>query len=307
MKNLSIADKLYKNSKVFTEREAFAFSKKYYENNLPVKSSNPLYKESLDLINKLQNEILRPSIELQVMGLCLLSHEERNRIWLPVSFAYFIIDHIIIGVFSYLISYFRVSYTLSRNIIEASIFEYGSEKATSKFEKLWNNKATGYQILREFKKSNLIDSEMVNIFDKAWKGLVSLGHASHIPVLFSTQLLSSGNNKFKIITMGGTNICGLNKNAIKYLSIIYLLVSEIALETMSLSVKKYFSKKNMWSNLLQEHREKVNLIDLCNTNYVLSEQYKDSYKSDSNLKSQFNEVLFEELLDISFDFVSDIK
>jgi len=295
---------LLKNGQIISEEEAFIFAQQFYSNNFDIEHAHARFLESKKLISEIENRIIRPPLELQIMGVCLLAHKHQNIIELPVSFAFFIIDHLMMGIYSALISHFRVSYSLCRNIIEASIFEISSEIDKIKFLEMWNSpRGTGGSILNKFKKN--IRSDLVAVYNKSWKSLVTFAHASNDPVLSSSQILNlEKNKKAKIITLGGPNIQELNTNVLKHLTISYSLASEVALETMSETLTKRFTSNALWKDIFLDHRQKNDLEELCNISYILSEQNKDTLKENSLEAKNLFKVMYDELLDTSFSYLS---
>lgn len=96
----------------------------------------------------LESDWFRPSLELQVAGLSLMTGRLGAETF-AVGFACSAIDHVIAGWNAMLLSFPRVAYTLCRNVVEASVFEVAEGACRLEFRESWqSNRATGGKILR---------------------------------------------------------------------------------------------------------------------------------------------------------------
>lgn len=232
--------------KQFSEDEAFAHAKRFYEESAV--GGLPRHIESRSYVAGVEEKIFRPAMELQVAGLCLLAGKARNEIHIPASFAFFVVDHLAMGWVAMLVSQFRVAYTLSRATVEASIFETASVANPSEFEQLWGTeRGTGGAVLQTL--SSVIPERQRNMFDLAWKFTRAFGHPSFAPVLSSAQLVKDfGGQKVSIMTFGGPYIEPLNLEALNHLSFVYGLGAMAGLEAMQLSLSTHFDQSSYWKD-----------------------------------------------------------
>jgi len=227
---------------VFKEQEAFDYAASYYN---VLSQGNPFWNKSLDIIGETAEHYFRTSLELQVSGLCLIAGKPRNEILLPVSFAFFVVDHLTMGWCALMASHFRVAYSMSRGAVEGSIFELASATKPDTFTDLWNSKrGTGGTVLRSLKES--IPKESYDILDRGWKLTVSFGHASFSPVSSSAQIVKGDKQKrIGIMTFGGPN-GPLNESAILELGIAFGTASLVGLEAMHKCEFREIQNSDRW-------------------------------------------------------------
>ena len=134
----------------FKEHEAFDYASNYYN---VLSQGNPYWNKSIDIIGETAEHYFREALELQVAGLCLVAGKPKNAILLPVSFAFFVVDHLTMGWSALMASHFRVAYSMSRGAVEGAIFELASAIEPDSFSNLWLSKrGTGGAVLRSLKK-----------------------------------------------------------------------------------------------------------------------------------------------------------
>ena len=227
---------------VFNEDEAFAYATNYYE---VLKQGNPYWTKSVRVIGDTAEYYFRTALELQVTGLCLVAGKPRNEILLPVSFAFFVVDHLSMGWSGLMASQFRVAYSMSRGAVEAAIFELASVKKPETFPNLWlSKKGTGASVLRSLE--NCIPKKSYDIFDRGWNLTVPFGHASFSPVLSSAQIVTNDNQKkIGIMTFGGPHGT-LNESAIIELGIVFGTASLVGLEAMNKCQFQVICNSNKW-------------------------------------------------------------
>lgn len=213
---------------IFNEDEAFTYATNYYE---VLKQGNPYWTKSLKVIGDTAERYFRTALELQVAGLCLVAGKPRNEILMPISFAFFVVDHLSMGWSALMASQFRVAHSMSRGAVEGAIFELASAKKSENFPNLWHRKkGTGGTVLRSLK--NCIPKKSYDILNRGWKLTRAFGHASFSPVLSSAQIMKKDNqNKIGIMTFGGPH-GPLNESAIIELGISFGTASLVGLEAM---------------------------------------------------------------------------
>jgi len=217
----------------FSEVEAFAHAKKFFDS---LAGDFPRFHESRLVVGDAEKAIFRPAIELQVAGLCLLAGRSNNEIKLPISFAFFVVDHLALGWTAMMASQFRVAYSLCRSAVEASIFEVASVFDENRFTDLWNKPAgTGGKVINAI--SPKIPKELCDVLRRGWDATKALGHASFMPVMSSAQVIQDHTGKkVGVMTFGGPYIEPLNEEALLELTIVYGMAALLGLEAMSSSL-----------------------------------------------------------------------
>lgn len=240
--------------KRFTEDEAFAHAKRFYEDSFV--SDVPRYHESRHVVSDLEQSLFRPALELQVAGLCLGAGRPQNELILPVSFAFFVVDHLTMGWAASLVSQFRVAYTLSRSAVEASIFEVASVTDPAGFRKLWGTSGgTGGNVLKQL--GSKFPRSVKGLLDIAWKFSVAFGHASLAPVMSPVQLVKAGETKrFRVTTFGGPYI-PLNEDTLLLLASTYALAAQAGLQAMATSLAPHFPQRPRWDRQYCEFRKQT--------------------------------------------------
>lgn len=229
--------------KTFGEAEAFGHAREFYKS---LEGDFQRFHESRLFLQEVEETAFQPALELQVAGLCLLAGRPNNSIYLPVSFAFFIVDHMTVGWSALLASQFRVAYTLSRSIVEASIFEVASATNPNSFRDLWTKpKGTGGRVLKEI--SDAIPQETHGLLKRAWDMTKAAGHASFAPVTSSAQVVQDQvGKKIGVMTFGGPYIEPLNKDALSDLAVLYGLGAMVGVDAMKNSLLGNFSESGKW-------------------------------------------------------------
>jgi len=219
--------------RTFSEAEALAHAREFFDS---LTGDFPRFHESRRVVGDAETSIFRPAVELQVAGLCLLAGKPRNELNLPVSFAFFVVDHLAVGWSAMMASQFRVAYSLCRSAVEASIFEVASLFDRTKFRDLWTQPAgTGGKVLQAI--SGTIPNELYAVLRRGWNATKSLGHASFMPVMSSGQVVQDHTGKkVGVMTFGGPYIEPLNEEALTNLTIVYGIAALVGLQAMSSSL-----------------------------------------------------------------------
>lgn len=225
----------------FKEHEAFDYAANYYNE---LSKGNPYWNKSIGIIGETAERYFRTALELQVAGLCLVAGRPRNAILLPVSFAFYVVDHLTMGWSALMASHFRVAYSMSRGAVEGAIFELASAIEPDSFPDLWLSKrGTGGSVLRSLKKR--IPKESYDILDRGWKLTVPFGHASFSPIVSSAQVVKDEQKRIGIMTFGGP-YGPPNENTILELGIALGTASLVSLEAMHKCKLQEVYNSNMW-------------------------------------------------------------
>lgn len=229
----------------FSEAEAFAYAKRFFDS---LAGDFPRFHESRRIVGDAETTIFRPAVELQVAGLCLLAGRPRNEIRLPISFAFFVVDHLALGWSAMMASQLRVAYSLCRSVVEASIFEVASVVDEPRFTDLWNQPAgTGGKVLNAI--SSKIPKELSAVLRRGWNATRALGHASFMPVMSSAQVVQDHTGKkVGVMTFGGPYIEPLNEEALLDLMIVHGIAALVGLEAMSSSLISYAQPCPVWED-----------------------------------------------------------
>ncbi len=226
----------------FKEHEGFDYAANYYD---ILSQGNPYWKKSLGIIGETAEHYFRTAFELQVAGLCLIAGKPRNDILLPVSFAFFVVDHLTMGWSALMASHFRVAYSMSRGAVEGAIFELASAIKPDNFSNLWRSKrGTGGAVLQSLKKC--VPKESYDILSRGWKLTVPFGHASFSPVTSSAQVVKGEQKSIGIMTFGGP-YGPLNEKAILELGIAFGTASLVGLEAMHKCKFKEIHNSDRWN------------------------------------------------------------
>lgn len=227
----------------FSEGEAFAYAKRFFDS---LAGDFPRFHESRRSIGDAETTIFRPAVELEVAGLCLLAGKPRTEILLPVSFAFFIVDHLAVGWSAMMASQFRVAYSLCRSTVEASIFEVAAAFDRSRFIDVWNQPAgTGGKVLDSL--STKIPDELCAVLRRAWESTRALGHASFMPVMSSAQTVEDHTGKhIGVVSFGGPYIEPLNECALSELAIVYGTAALAGLAAMASSLISHARPCPQW-------------------------------------------------------------
>ncbi len=237
--------------RTYSEAEAFSHAQVFYQS---LEGNFPGYAEARESVVGVENLAFRPALELQVVGLSLLAGKPRNEIYLPASFAFYVVDHLAMGWCALLASQLRVAYSLCRGAVEASIFEVASSVAPSKFSDLWGTRAgTGGGVLPQI--AGTIPEKQHAMFAIAWDLTKAIGHASFAPVLSPAQVLrDTGGRRVGVMTFGGPYL-PVNKEALEHLGFLYGLGATAGLVAMEIALATHFGAPEEWrkryENLMQ--------------------------------------------------------
>lgn len=208
------------------------------------------------LWDTLERPWFRPALELQVAGLCLLAGPLGNRT-LAASFACFVVDHLVMGWNSILVSHPRVACTLSRHVVEASIFEVASVAAPSRFRKLWDtNQATGGKVVRLIKSA--VPSGIHTALDSAWRFVVSFGHVSSTPVELARlagPMVDS--TSIRAVTFSGPHMGRLPTPVILHLGGTFSMIAEASLEAFAYAFAEPLATHPEWGERCRQQQTRV--------------------------------------------------
>jgi hypothetical protein len=194
----------------------------------------------------------RPALELEVAGICCLAGPLGERD-VAGSLPFFIVDHLIMGWNSILVSHPRVAYTLSRHVIKASIFAVATRVAFAEFRQLWDtNQATGGKILKLIRP--LIPSQLASELDTAWRYVVSFGHVSAIP---STLAIVDGpfveGSSIQGYSFGGPHMGALPNDALMHLGGTFTMIAESSLSAFSFTFSEALRRHEGWGSAHAAH------------------------------------------------------
>ncbi len=205
----------------------------------------------------LEFDWFRPSLEIQIAGLCLMTGRlgEEN---FAVALACSAIDHLIVGWNATLVSFPRVAYTLCRHVIESAIFQVADAHCPTEFRKVWRgDKATGGRVLQLLSKSRLPQGLWEEL-QRCWKFAVSYGHVSPIPTTMSagagppvpgTSIIAH--------VLGGPHNGKLPDGLLFHLGGAQAMIAEASLSAFAFTFSERLSENLGWREKYGEHRRRI--------------------------------------------------
>lgn len=192
------------------------------------------------LWTRLEEPWFRPALELEVAGICCMAGPLGERS-VAGSLPIFIVDHLIMGWNSILVSHPRVAYTLSRHVVEASIFAVATRVSFTEFRQKWD------KILKLIRP--LIPSPLASELDTAWRYAVSFGHVSAIP---STLAIVDGplveGSPIQGYTFGGPHMGALPSDVLMHLGGTFTMVAETSLSAFSFTFSEVLRRHEGWES-----------------------------------------------------------
>ncbi|MCX7001605.1 MAG: hypothetical protein NT106_15135 [Candidatus Sumerlaeota bacterium] len=205
----------------------------------------------------LEFDWFRPSLEIQIAGLCLMAGRMGKENF-AVALTCSAIDLLIIGWNTTLVSFPRVAYTLCRNVVESAIFSVADAHCRAEFRKIWqDDKATGGKVLHMLSKRQLPEA-LLEELQRCWKFVVSYGHVSPIPTTMSagagTQVPGTS-----IIAhvLGGPQNGKLPEGLLFHLGGMLAMIAEANLSTFAFTFGERLSENSDWSAKYSEHRRRI--------------------------------------------------
>lgn len=234
----------------FSEAEAFEHAESLYREQ--VTANMPLY--SVEIAAELEGRVFRPACELQLAGLCLLGGRNFAKPQaVVVSLACFTVDHLIWGWNAAVAAQPRVASTLSRALVEASIFSISASENFDAFQQAWDTpRGTGGAVLRSLKS---VQPRVRALLEQAWKVVVPLGHASVIPVMSAHGTFLDGAERVIGISFAGQYAGPLDASLLRNLINLYCLASSVAVEAMKISLQPLFTEAGRWDSAYRALRE----------------------------------------------------
>lgn len=236
--------------------DAFSYAQRYVDSillpNIGVIAENREW-----LGPNLEFEWFRPSLEIQIAGLCLMTGPLGKENF-GLSLACSAIDHLIIGWNATLVSFPRVGYTLSRNVVESSIFQVADAHCRAEFRKIWrDDKATGGKVLRLLSKQKL-HAVLLMELQQSWKFVVSYGHVSPIPTAMSAGVgpRVPGTNIIANV-LGGPSNGRLPEGLLFHLGGALVMIAEASLSAFAFTFRERLSEDLNWSAKHLEHRRRI--------------------------------------------------
>jgi hypothetical protein len=214
----------------------FDYAKEFVHDNVfSQDESSGLVRDNAEKVADLYESNVRPALELQAAAFFLMQGPNDSRSLLPSTFAFAIIDHLIMGWNSLLLSHSRVACSIMRLIAEASIFEIAASIRPDEFAPVWRSRSgTGGAVLR------LLDKQLPPLLDvqlrAAWDGTVAFAHASETPTAWSIHRLSDPalpNSDF--VTFGGPYLGPLPRALARTIAAYYAVLSEVSTAAMALA------------------------------------------------------------------------
>lgn len=188
-----------------------------------------------DAVAALDDDVLRPALELQIAGLNLLDGQPTDGVLKrPVAFACFAVDHLLWGWNLSVMGQLRVAFTLSRAAIEAAIFEAAAAVDPSGFERNWNTpKGTGGFFLGRLGK---LPPRVQALLQVAWRHTAGFAHPSIWPVLSPVERVDSMDGISHVMTFAGQHVGSLPTDRLRHLARVYAIAAICGVEAMNIAI-----------------------------------------------------------------------
>ena len=195
----------------------------------------------------LEFDWFRPSLEIQIAGLCLMAGRLGKENF-AVALACSAIDHLIVGWNATLVSFPRVAYTLCRHVIESAIFQVAHYHCPAEFRKLWQgDKATGGKALQLLSKDG-VPKGLWEELQKCWKFAVSYGHVSPIPTTMSADAGPRvPGNSITANVLGGPHNGKLPEGLLFHLGGAQVMIAEASLRAFAFTFSERLSCHPEWN------------------------------------------------------------
>ena len=144
----------------------------------------------------------RPALELQVAGLAMMQGLRSTGDGLAGAFAFSLVDHLIMGWNSMLVSYARVACTTVRMATESAIFGVATRKLGDQFRTQWEGgRATGGKVLRSL--DGKVEALLKLQLQAAWDYTVRFGHPSRSPTVATIRTIVHEGRELGVVSFGG--------------------------------------------------------------------------------------------------------
>lgn len=205
----------------------------------------------------LEFDWFRPSLEIQVAGLCLMAGR-LGRENFAVALACSAIDHLIVGWNMILVSFPRVAYTLCRNVVESAIFQVADTHCHAKFQKIWRgDRATGGKVLRMLSEQQL-PAALLDDLQRCWGFVVSYGHVSPIPITMSAGAGPQvPGTSIMAQVLGGPQNGKLPEGLLFHLGGALAMIAEASLSAFAFTFSERLSENPDWGTRYDEHRRRI--------------------------------------------------
>lgn len=223
------------------ETEAFERARELCEHVLsPLPDGLPV-----NVVAALDDDVLRPSVELQVAGLNLLDGQPTDGVLKrPIALACFAIDHLLWGWNLSVMGQLRVAFTLSRAAVEASIFEAAAAVDAGGFEAHWNTpKGTGGFFLRRL---GSLSPRVQALFQVAWQHTAGFAHPSIWPVLPAVERVESETGFGHVMTFAGQHLGSLPSDRLRHLARVYSIAALCSVEAMNIAIVPHIPSCSSW-------------------------------------------------------------
>lgn len=205
----------------------------------------------------LEYDWFRPSIEIQIAGLCLLTGPLGKETF-AVALACSAIDHLVSGWNAMLMSFPRVAYTLCRNVVESAIFAVADTHCRAKFREAWEtDRATGGKALRMLEKCQL-PNRLMGELQRSWKFVVSYGHVSPIPTAMASGVGPKvPGTSITAHVLGGPQNGKLPDGLLFHLGGALAMIAETSMHAFACTFRERMAKHRDWLAKYQEHRHRI--------------------------------------------------
>lgn len=198
-----------------------------------------------DAVAALDDDVLRPSLELQIAGLNLLDGRSTDGpLKRPVAFACFAVDHLLWGWNLSAMGQVRVPFTLSRAAVEAAIFETAVAVDPDLFEAKWNtpNGTGGFFLSRLVGVSAPVQA----LLQVAWRHTAGFGHPTIWPVLSAVETVDSEAGVRHVMTFARQHVGALTTDRLRHLARVYAIAAICGVEAMNIAIVPHLPDSVSW-------------------------------------------------------------